>query len=105
MQWHGDTFDLPEGAVSLFSSPAYANQGFRFGEVAYGVQFHLEVDQHLADEWAQIPAYKTAAESVLGPGGLDQLLAGVLEHSERMLPHAHVLIDAWLDHILEHGHG
>jgi GMP synthase (glutamine-hydrolysing) len=104
LQWHGDTFDLPEGAVSLFSSPAYANQGFRFGEVAYGIQFHLEVDQQLADDWAQIPAYKTAAETVLGPGGLDQLLAGVLEHSERMLPHAHVLIDAWLDQILEHGH-
>jgi len=44
LQWHGDTFDLPEGAVSLFSSPAYPNQGFRYGEVAYGVQFHLEVD-------------------------------------------------------------
>lgn len=103
LQWHGDTFDLPAGGVSLFSSPQYANQGFRFGEVAYGVQFHLEVDQALADEWSRIPAYKAAAESVLGPGGLDQLLAGVAEHSDRMLPHARTLIDAWMDHALEYG--
>jgi len=104
LQWHGDTFDLPEGGVSLFSSPMYANQGFRFGEVAYGVQFHLEVDAALADEWSRIPAYKTAAENVLGPGGLDQLLNGVAENADRMLPHARTLIDAWLDHVIEYGH-
>jgi len=104
LQWHGDTFDLPEGGVSLFSSPMYANQGFRFGEVAYGVQFHLEVDAALADEWSRIPAYKTAAENVLGPGGLEQLLNGVAENADRMLPHARTLIDAWLDHVIEYGH-
>ena len=43
LQWHGDTFDLPEGAVRLAGSPAYPNQAFRFGRSAYGVQFHLEV--------------------------------------------------------------
>ncbi|MGI9186700.1 MAG: type 1 glutamine amidotransferase [Gaiellales bacterium] len=103
LQWHSDTFDLPEGAVSLFSSPAYPNQGFRFGEVAYGVQFHLEVDAALADAWSRVPAYKTAAEDVLGPGGLDTLLSGVHDHADRMLPHARTLIDAWLDHVLEYG--
>ena len=103
LQWHGDTFDLPKGAVSLFPSPAYPNQGFRFGEVAYGVQFHLEVDAALADEWSRVPAYTTAAENVLGPGGLDQLLGGVADNADRMLPHARTLIDAWLDHVLEYG--
>ena len=29
LQWHGDTFDLPEGAVRLAGSPAYPNQAFR----------------------------------------------------------------------------
>lgn len=103
LQWHGDTYDLPVGGVSLFSSPAYANQGFRFGELAYGVQFHLEVDEALADQWSAIPAYRTAAENVLGAGGLDQLLTGVRDNADRMLPHARTLIDAWLDHAMEHG--
>ena len=40
-QWHGDTFDLPEGGILLASSPAYPNQAFRWGVGAYGVQFHL----------------------------------------------------------------
>src|SRR5690348_135821 len=45
LQWHGDTFDLPDGAVRLLESGAYENQAFRWGDVAYGVQFHLEVDE------------------------------------------------------------
>jgi GMP synthase-like glutamine amidotransferase len=105
LQWHGDTFDLPDGAVPLFSSPAYANQGFRWGEVAYGVQFHLEVDEELADAWARVPAYEAAAAAVLGDGGLDRLLGDLRANADRMLPHARTLIDAWLDHVIEIGHG
>ncbi len=41
VQWHGDTFDLPPGAVHLASSERYAAQAFRFGDLAYGLQFHL----------------------------------------------------------------
>ncbi len=100
LQWHGDTFDLPTGAVPLFSSPAYPNQGFRFGDVAYGIQFHLEVDPTLAAQWAEVPAYRDAAERVLGPGGIDAIVDGVRAHADRMLPHARVLIDAWLDRAL-----
>jgi GMP synthase (glutamine-hydrolysing) len=39
LQWHGDTFDLPDGATRLAGSPAYPNQAFRVGADAYGVQF------------------------------------------------------------------
>lgn len=42
--WHGDTFDLPEGAVRLASSDVTPNQAFRFGRNAYALQFHMEVD-------------------------------------------------------------
>src|SRR4029077_12745333 len=38
LQWHGDTFDLPDGAVLLATSPAYRHQAFRVGPSAYGVQ-------------------------------------------------------------------
>jgi GMP synthase-like glutamine amidotransferase len=43
LQWHGDSFDLPAGAQHLMSNSTYANQGFRIGESAWGLQFHLEV--------------------------------------------------------------
>ena len=58
LQWHGDTFDLPAGAVRLARSPTVPNQAFRAGERAYGVQFHLEVTGEMAREWAEIPAYR-----------------------------------------------
>jgi GMP synthase-like glutamine amidotransferase len=45
LQWHGDTFDLPAGAALLMSSTKYPNQAFRIGEVVWGLQFHLEVDE------------------------------------------------------------
>jgi GMP synthase-like glutamine amidotransferase len=40
--WHGDTFDLPAGAVPLATSAACRNQAFQFGPNVIGLQFHLE---------------------------------------------------------------
>jgi GMP synthase-like glutamine amidotransferase len=52
LHWHGDTFDLPPGAVHLASSERYANQAFRLGGNAWGVQFHIEVDRAAVDAFA-----------------------------------------------------
>ncbi len=41
--WHGDTFDLPDGAQRLFTSEATLNQGFIFGDRVMALQFHWEV--------------------------------------------------------------
>lgn len=51
-QLHGDTFDLPAGAVRLATSDFYANQAFRLGNNIYGLQFHVEVTSGLVKEWA-----------------------------------------------------
>ena len=40
--WHGDTFDLPAGALPLARSAACRNQGFAVGDRVVGLQFHLE---------------------------------------------------------------
>ncbi len=48
--WHGDTFDLPEGAVRLASSEHYLNQAFQY-KSAVGLQFHLEVNEEMVNFW------------------------------------------------------
>ena len=45
--WHGDVYDLPQGAVSLAASELTPCQGFRYGEKAYGFLFHMEVTEKI----------------------------------------------------------
>ncbi len=40
--WHGDTFDLPENAQRIASTPEVTNQAFSIGKKVIGLQFHLE---------------------------------------------------------------
>jgi GMP synthase-like glutamine amidotransferase len=51
IHWHGDTFAIPDGAVHLATGDRYENQAFRFGRFAYGLQFHIEVDDAMAEAW------------------------------------------------------
>ena len=97
LQWHGDTFDLPEGAVLLASSPAYPHQAFRVGRAAYAVQFHVEVTEAMGEEWAGVPAYAEYADRVLGPGGSDRLLAEFRLSSPLMQQHARDLFERWCE--------
>jgi GMP synthase (glutamine-hydrolysing) len=97
LQWHGDTFDLPAGATLLATSPAYPHQAFRVGRVAYGVQFHVEVTAEMADEWARVPEYERAAQAVLGPGGLERLLADLRAALPTMLDDGRTLFGRWVD--------
>lgn len=50
-QWHHDSFDIPDGAVLLASSPACRHQAFRYGEKAWGFQFHPEVTEQIIRDW------------------------------------------------------
>lgn len=53
-QWHQDTYDLPEGAELLATSDAALVEAFRVGELAWGIQFHQEVDAHELGWWIEI---------------------------------------------------
>lgn len=65
-QWHGDTFEIPPGAVHLATSPACANQAFRYGDKVYGFQFHLEVDAPMIERWLVAPVNKKEIEELDG---------------------------------------
>lgn len=49
--WHGDTFEIPIGAVLLASSELYKNQAFRYKNNVYGFQFHIEVTKKMITDW------------------------------------------------------
>jgi len=68
LHWHGDTFDMPQGALHLWKSAACRNQAFLFGPRILGLHFHLETtpeslaglidncgDELVAAPWVQLP--------------------------------------------------
>jgi GMP synthase-like glutamine amidotransferase len=69
VHWHGDTFDLPDGAVLLAESVQCRNQAFRWGARAYGLQFHAEMtSDDLASAGDQLPAELADHERLLPAG-------------------------------------
>jgi GMP synthase (glutamine-hydrolysing) len=83
--------------VHLGSSAAYPNQAFRFGDAAYAVQFHVEVTDHMLNEWQHVPVYRESARNVLGESGLESLASAFSSASALMTAAATSLFDAWLD--------
>jgi GMP synthase-like glutamine amidotransferase len=69
LHWHGETLDVPPEGQLLISSNAYPNQAFRLGDVAWGVQFHLEVTAEAVAGF--LGAFAAEAESV--PGGAEAI--------------------------------
>jgi GMP synthase (glutamine-hydrolysing) len=50
-QWHMDTFALPDGATLLATGDRVANQAYRVGDRAWGIQWHFEIDRREIDMW------------------------------------------------------
>jgi GMP synthase-like glutamine amidotransferase len=49
--WHEDTFELPEGAVLLATGDHVRHQAYRVADLAWGLQFHLEIDVTELEMW------------------------------------------------------
>ena len=64
--WHGDTFDLPDGATRLALSPNYPNQAFQY-KSAIGLQFHLEVNEQMINLWLDKTEEKLQQISYIDP--------------------------------------
>lgn len=97
--WHGDTYDLPEGAVRLAGSAAYEQQAFVYKR-AYALQFHIETTPELAAGWASEPMYAQSLETAMGPGALPRLLEELSASYDETVPHARELFGRWLDRVV-----
>lgn len=70
--WHGDTFELPSGAVHLAYSEACTNQAFAYGERVLGLQFHLETT-------------KAGAEQLITHGAVELVEGPFIQRPDAML--------------------
>lgn len=96
LHWHGDTFELPSGAVHLASSAQYENQAFAVGDHVLGLQCHPEVTLAGLERWYIGHACEIAATPGLSVGDLrarGRQLAPALEQAASRFWHA------WLDHM------
>ncbi len=91
-EWHGEVFDLPAGCVALAGSAASPVQAFRYGDRAYGLLFHLEMERNGIDALCR-ECPQDVARAGLQPAAL---LAQALPH----LPRLHARAGSLLDHLL-----
>jgi len=92
--WHGDTFDIPQGAVALASSEACENQGFIMDDRIVALQFHLETTPESASLLVENcgdeldgSAYVQSGSELLSNSqrftSINQIMLSVLEALER----------------------
>ena len=79
LHWNEDGIEPPPGAVEVYARPDGGRaEGFRFGRLAWGIQFHPEVDE------AAVGGWYAAWGDVLAPAGLTE--AGARRADARHLP-------------------
>ena len=82
-QWHGDMFDIPDGATHLATSPDCKNQAFRYNDNVYGLQFHLEVDAAMIERWLHTPSMAREAMEVGGEDSPEQISTATKQHIDQ----------------------
>ncbi|MEN9895051.1 MAG: synthase [Pseudomonadota bacterium] len=87
--FHREGFDLPKGATLLAEGDAYENQAYRYGDNAWGVQFHAELTQAMMHRWVVKAADRCSMPNAQ-PGKLH--LEGRLLYDARL--------KSWLDRFL-----
>ncbi|MEM6753114.1 MAG: glutamine amidotransferase [Cyanobacteria bacterium P01_C01_bin.38] len=95
LHWHGDTFDLPQGATRLASSLLYENQAFSYGN-SMGLQFHPEVTQIGLERWF----IGHACEINSTPGvSVEQLRSDTVKYGHLLQKQAVEVWQNWLESV------
>jgi len=91
--WHGDVFEVPEGAVPLARTEQTKHQAFRYGDTAYGLLFHLEVTPKTV-AWMT-----TAFQDELKEEGLEgaTMRRAAMIHEQALRDTAQTVFGRWAD--------
>ena len=75
MQWHSyEVTELDNSEVTILGSSDITKfQIFKYKNHAYGIQFHMEVDENTIIKWSKVPELKNALEKYLGKNSIDEL--------------------------------
>lgn len=95
--WHGDTFDLPSGALHLAKTELYPHQAFAIENFALALQFHPEVTAEGLESWYVGHACELR-HAHLSPASLR---SSARQHSASLQAAAERFFNQWLDSILE----
>jgi GMP synthase (glutamine-hydrolysing) len=93
LHWHGDTFDLPAGAVHLASTAACRNQAFALGTHALALQFHAEAAGRALEAWFVGHTCEIHATPSLS---VAELRAATQRHSARLVERGSACFHEWL---------
>ena len=94
--WHGDTFDLPAGALHLARTDLYENQAFAVDNYALALQFHPEVTESGLERWYVGHSCELAQKRI----PVQQLRADAHQYAPALLSAAAQFWKLWLDYIL-----
>jgi GMP synthase (glutamine-hydrolysing) len=95
-EWHGEVFDLPKDCVPLAGSSVAPLQAFRYGARAYGLLFHLEMEQAGIDSLCR----ECATDLMKVRMTAQQVKAAATLH----LPTLHQFADRLIGHLLQSTH-
>jgi len=96
LHWHGETFDLPDGAVHLAASDKYPNQAFMLGSTL-ALQFHAEVTAAGLERWF---IGHTGEINQTEGVSVTQLRADTARHAEAMQRQGAIFFESWLQSVI-----
>ncbi len=96
-QWHGDGFELPDGAVQLARSALCPQQAFRYGPRVYALQFHLEVDADMVERWLDLPAHQAEVKLTHGESGRESIRSATRERIGASMASGRRVFGRWLE--------